>query len=610
MNEKNEEFEKALKIIQEEKYDYDIDLWKDFTNEVLEHNETVERDILNLETDSENMEIINSLFRVFHTIKGLSGFVEINILSKISHQIENILDKCRKKKKKITEELIDLILISNDYIKNICKDRNLIFDEEFIIQINSHINKLKEIEATKEEKEIVKEKKAKKIGEILVEEKIISAEQLEKLLKDQREIFSDKKIGEIAKLKNEADTKTILEALRKQQKVSEQAKEDYIKISAEKIKTLVNLIGELMIIHSQVERDVDKLNSESQQLIGNISRMMKLSKTLQGISMNMQMIPLKSTFQKVHRIARDSIKELKKDVDIIMNGENTEIDRNIAEKILDPMLHLVKNCISHGIEDTEERIKNGKRNKGQVIISAHSKKGSVYIEIEDDGKGLDLEKIKAKAINNNLLEKEKKYTEEEIINVIFHPGFSTAENVTKVSGRGVGMDVVKNAISKIGGKVEIKTKINKGTKVILKIPINMAALNGTIVEIENEKYIFPTIHIKKILRPEEVKYISVANKLKNIKYRDVIIPLIQREKLFFSKEINDYSKILLLILEIDQNFLALPVENIYGRQEIVVKPLSDDFKDIQHVSGASILGDGKVSLIVDVESIFKISENL
>ncbi len=610
MNEKNEEFEKALKIIQEEKYDYDIDLWKDFTNEVLEHNETVERDILNLETDSENMEIINSLFRVFHTIKGLSGFVEINILSKISHQIENILDKCRKKKKKITEELIDLILISNDYIKNICKDRNLIFDEEFIIQINSHINKLKEIEATKEEKEIVKEKKEKKIGEILVEEKIISAEQLEKLLKDQREIFSDKKIGEIAKLKNEADTKTILEALRKQQKVSEQAKEDYIKISAEKIKTLVNLIGELMIIHSQVERDVDKLNSESQQLIGNISRMMKLSKTLQGISMNMQMIPLKSTFQKVHRIARDSIKELKKDVDIIMNGENTEIDRNIAEKILDPMLHLVKNCISHGIEDTEERIKNGKRNKGQVIISAHSKKGSVYIEIEDDGKGLDLEKIKAKAINNNLLEKEKKYTEEEIINVIFHPGFSTAENVTKVSGRGVGMDVVKNAISKIGGKVEIKTKINKGTKVILKIPINMAALNGTIVEIENEKYIFPTIHIKKILRPEEVKYISVANKLKNIKYRDVIIPLIQREKLFFSKEINDYSKILLLILEIDQNFLALPVENIYGRQEIVVKPLSDDFKDIQHVSGASILGDGKVSLIVDVESIFKISENL
>jgi len=610
MNEKNEEFEKALKIIQEEKYDYDIDLWKDFTNEVLEHNETVERDILNLETDSENMEIINSLFRVFHTIKGLSGFVEINILSKISHQIENILDKCRKKKKKITEELIDLILISNDYIKNICKDRNLIFDEEFIIQINSHINKLKEIEATKEEKEIVKEKKEKKIGEILVEEKIISAEQLEKLLKDQREIFSDKKIGEIAKLKNEADTKTILEALRKQQKVSEQAKEDYIKISAEKIKTLVNLIGELMIIHSQVERDVDKLNSESQQLIGNISRMMKLSKTLQGISMNMQMIPLKSTFQKVHRIARDSIKELKKDVDIIMNGENTEIDRNIAEKILDPMLHLVKNCISHGIEDTEERIKNGKRNKGQVIISAHSKKGSVYIEIEDDGKGLDLEKIKAKAINNNLLEKEKKYTEEEIINVIFHPGFSTAENVTKVSGRGVGMDVVKNAISKIGGKVEIKTKINKGTKVILKIPINMAALNGTIVEIENEKYIFPTIHIKKILRPEEVKYISDANKLKNIKYRDVIIPLIQREKLFFSKEINDYSKILLLILEIDQNFLALPVENIYGRQEIVVKPLSDDFKDIQHVSGASILGDGKVSLIVDVESIFKISENL
>lgn len=614
---KDEEFDKAKQIFNDEEETdriieeetYDIELWTEFTNETKEHCEEIEKNLLDLEVEPTNKEIINALFRYFHTIKGLAGFVEINILSKLAHQTENLLDKARKEHLQITEYMIDAILVSNDYVKGICNKRNLIYDEEYKKKIKAHIELLSKIEDMKEEEEIVVEDKM--LGEILIDRGILTEEELMDILELKK--CNDKlKTGEIARKKHHKDAKDIIGALRTQKKIhenKEKSKENYIKISADKIETLVNYIGELMIIHSQIERDVEQEDNLNTNLSSNVNRMIKVSKYLQTISMTMQMIPLKSTFQKISRIARDTLKELNKEVHLELIGENTEIDRNIADKLLDPLIHLVKNSIGHGIEDNVvERINQNKSKIGNISIKANSRRGNVYIEIEDDGKGLDIDKIYEKAKEKNIIEENKNYSNEEIMNFIFLPGFSTNSVVNQVSGRGVGMDVVKTEISRISGKVEIQSEKNKGTKITLKIPINLAALNGTVVEMNKEKFIIPTIHIKKILKPEQKDFIYIKDKLNSIRFRENIVEIINPKIFFDTNQENKIEENMLLIIEIDNKFKALPVETVLGRQEIVVKPLGDEFSNINYLSGASILGDGKVALILDVENL--INQNI
>lgn len=614
---KDEEFDKAKQIFNDEEETdriieeetYDIELWTEFTNETKEHCEEIEKNLLDLEVEPTNKEIINALFRYFHTIKGLAGFVEINILSKLAHQTENLLDKARKEHLQITEYMIDAILVSNDYVKGICNKRNLIYDEEYKKKIKAHIELLSKIEDMKEEEEIVVEDKM--LGEILIDRGILTEEELMDILELKK--CNDKlKTGEIARKKHHKDAKDIIGALRTQKKIhenKEKSKENYIKISADKIETLVNYIGELMIIHSQIERDVEQEDNLNTNLSSNVNRMIKVSKYLQTISMTMQMIPLKSTFQKISRIARDTLKELNKEVHLELIGENTEIDRNIADKLLDPLIHLVKNSIGHGIEDNVvDRINQNKSKIGNISIKANSRRGNVYIEIEDDGKGLDIDKIYEKAKEKNIIEENKNYSNEEIMNFIFLPGFSTNSVVNQVSGRGVGMDVVKTEISRISGKVEIQSEKNKGTKITLKIPINLAALNGTVVEMNKEKFIIPTIHIKKILKPEQKDFIYIKDKLNSIRFRENIVEIINPKIFFDTNQENKIEENMLLIIEIDNKFKALPVETVLGRQEIVVKPLGDEFSNINYLSGASILGDGKVALILDVENL--INQNI
>lgn len=542
----------------------DMEFLEDFIVEAGEHLEEIEMCGLTLEMEPDNKDTINSMFRSFHTIKGLAGFVDQNLIGELAHSTETLLDRCRKGSICIDRNIINLILTSADYIKKICDDLSLPKDEGFVKSVHRHMqilsstcsevgNDSKGYNSTKEQKEV--------------------------------EDFQESNRAEDSGLNHfKADS--------------------YMRVSTSKVDNLIDMIGELIITQSLIEQEAMLRLKNSDAFFNNLLRLSRITRDIQRISMSLRMVSLKSTFQKINRIARDTINELGKSIVFKTDGEDTEIDRSVAEKLLDPLVHLVKNAISHGIEDENERKDKNKPSKGKIEIKAYSRRGNVYIEISDDGKGIDTEKVHKKAIERNLVDPSRIYSEKEIINFIFLPGFSTAEKVDGISGRGVGMDVVKTEISKIGGKVEVKSFPCKGTTFTIRIPINLAVMNGTIVDIGGTNYIIPTLNVRQIIQPKDEQWVAVKGKKAMVNIRDKVIPVINIGEIF-GKQINNGSS-LIVVLELEQNFLALPVNNVEGRREIVVKPLGEDFSGINFVSGASILGDGKVSLILDIENLFKI----
>lgn len=387
--------------------------------------------------------------------------------------------------------------------------------------------------------------------------------------------------------------------------------EEYLKIAASKVDNLADMVSELMITQSLIEQRIMLQMAEDQILTKEVPRMSRLTKDIQNLSMSLRMVPLKSTFQKVLRTGRDTAKTLEKEINIDVIGDETEIDRTITEKLYTPLMHMIRNSIGHGIESKEDRIKKGKDPVGSVTMSAYNKRGSVYIEIEDDGKGLDRDKILNKAIEKGIAQADKKYTDDDIYNFIFLPGFSTADKVDAVSGRGVGMDVVRTDITKVGGTVRVDTIPDQGTKFTLKIPINLAIMNGTIVKIKGETYILPTLNIREIVYVTDENYVNIKGKESMLKVRGEVIPIYPIKGILdengMGREENDgtHAEKLMVITELDDIVRAIPVQEVLERREIVVKSLGSEFAHLDFLSGASILGDGTISLIFDIEGLFK-----
>lgn len=602
-------------VMPENDDEVDPEFLNDFLVETKEHIENIEMNVLALETDPSNMELIHGLFREFHTIKGLAGFVNQNVIREIAHQTETKMDDCRKEKTQVNKAIIDLILASSDYIKLICDNLSLNRDQEFLNSVASQLEALNH--KTVQTSEMLPEttaaqetqtKSSTKIGEILMQQGI-DKETISELLDKQKD-YPELKLGQVAVKEKKAEARDIIQSLRAQEQTSRSSDGGYARVSTVKVDNMVDMTGELVIIQSQIEREIIKRFTANDILVAKLLRAQKLSKDIQNISMSLRMVSLKSTFQKTYRIARDTITELGKQVNMEIHGEDTEIDRAVTDRLLDPLLHLVKNAISHGIESEQERIARGKPVQGQVKIKAYSKRGNVYIEISDDGQGINPDKIYHKAVEKKLLDPSKTYTNEEIINLIFLPGFSTSDRVNNISGRGVGLDVVKTEISKIGGKVEIENRLGEGCSFTLKIPINLAAINGTIVDIGGARYIIPTLYIKQILKPEDDQWVSITGNKAMIRIRDEIIPVIPITRIFEIDEVDNTDQSgLMIILELEQKFKALPIRQVVDRREIIVKPLGSEFRNLNYVSGASILGDGLVSLILDIENLFKMEEN-
>lgn len=580
--------------------DDDMEILTDFISEAEENLDTIEVSLIELEQDPVNTDIINDIFRPFHTIKGVSGFLSLTKINKLAHATENLLDSARSGDFIINHTVTDTILASVDTLKALL-DRvkqgiqtgyRESHDDIDIDSLRSRLKQL-QISLTKGEKE--------PLGEILVRKKELSQSDLDQALEIQNK-NSEKKLGEILVEQKKVEPKQVASALMEQSPVKKKM-DVQVKVSTQKLDDLVDYAGELVIAQSMLRQQT----KEDALLSKTVSQLGQIVNNMQNIAMSMRMIPIKATFMKMIRLVRDLSRKSGKDIHLSMTGEDTEIDRNVVDALYEPMVHMIRNACDHGIEATSERSKAGKPAQGNIHLRAYHKGGNIVIEIEDDGKGLDKDKILEKAKSTGLIKGDEQMTDTQVFDLIMLPGFSTAKEITEVSGRGVGMDVVKDGIEKFRGHLNIESKKGNGTKFIISLPLTLAIIDGMLVGVDDERYVIPTIAIQKAFKPGQGEYFTVEGKGEMVKDRGSLIPLIRLNEIYgTSNNKKSIEACLVVVVESKEEKRAILIDELLGKDEYVIKSLGGNMDDIQGIAGGAILADGKVGLILDVDGIFSI----
>jgi two-component system chemotaxis sensor kinase CheA len=561
----------------------------------------IEISVLDVQKSEINKETVKNILDQLNIISSSSENIS-TVLRSIALRLTNILETIALENRTFTADNANTFAILLHDMTCIAKKSSCVNDKDFIDQIEENISSLEEELMIPQEK----------IGELLLKRGVLNKEDIDHIISKQKGGDRPLKFGQLAVKEEKVSAVELTEVLKEKQETKKNATKstesaNQIRVPVSKVDNLMNMLGELIILNSQLEQQIESNNLADDSILNTIARSSKIIRSVQDLSVSLRLIQIKNTLFRLTRIIRDTASELHKKVNISIIGEETEIDRSAAEKIFDPLMHLVRNAVSHGVESPEERIKAGKNPEGKVEIKAYSKRGHVYIEVSDDGQGIDPDKVLAKAIKVGLADENIDYSESEIINFIMKPGFSTQVEVNNISGRGVGMNVVEAELMKIGGKVDIINDKGHGCTFVLRIPMNLALVNGTIVELSGSKYIIPTLFIKQFFILEEKEWVSMQGVKRAIKFRDSVIPVITEEKIFGVTSDNNLERNQIIILEMENKLIAFPVDKIIGRQEIVSKPLSNELTKAGVLSGASILGDGKVSLILDVEAMFKLA---
>jgi len=596
----------------------DTDLFNDFVSEAMEHLESIELNLINLEQSPDDKECINAIFRPFHTIKGVSGFLNLQNIHKFAHAVESLLDDARNDKISVNQLIIDAVLEAVDFLKTMIVDQKAVVegrknrpDKVDLGPWLNRIARLREgpsVNAEGSIKEVKgQEEKTPTLGEILTSKGIVSNEEVDQALQSQTEEKHDQKIGAILITEQKAKPKEVLEALRDQKRMTVQGNEASVKVDTKKLDNLIDMVGELVIAQSLVQQNPALASISDQKLGRDFSQLKRITSDLQKIAMSLRMVPIRHTFQKMIRLVRDLSKKSGKLVDLRLSGEETEIDRNMVDTLYDPLVHMIRNSVDHAIEIPSKRLEMGKPETGLIALRAYQKGGNIVIEIEDDGQGLNRAKIIAKAKERKIITDESTLTEFQIDNLIFEAGFSTADKVTDISGRGVGMDVVRKVIEKLRGKVEIYSTEGKGCRFVIRVPLTMAIMDGILVQIGKERFIIPTVTIKETLRPSPEDVFSVGKKEEMVKVRNTLLPLVRLNTLLNlnSTRKNPWEG-LVVVVENDGIQKGLLVDDLLGKQEVVIKNLGEKLKSIRGVAGGAILGDGQISLILDVNGIFEI----
>ena len=383
-----------------------------------------------------------------------------------------------------------------------------------------------------------------------------------------------------------------------------------VRVDTGKIDSLINMVGELVITQSMLgmlgdDFSIDKLP----RLREGLAQLERHTRELQESVMQIRMLPISFTFSRFPRLVHDLSQKLGKKIELKLSGENTELDKTVIEKIGDPLVHLVRNSVDHGIELPEERAAAGKSETGTVLLSAEHRGGNIVIEISDDGKGLARDKILEKAIDRGLVREEEHLTDRQIYELIFHPGFSTAEQVSDVSGRGVGMDVVRRNINELGGSIEIDSEIGKGSTITIRLPLTLAILDGQTVSIGEETYIVPLVSIIESIQVKQNMLNLVAGKGETFKLRDEYLPIVRLQEIFGIADpvAKDIHEGIIVVVEAGERKCGLFVDDLLGQQQVVIKSLEANYGKVQGVSGATILGDGSVALILDIPGLMRLA---
>lgn len=561
----------------------------DFVAETTELLENAIQDIVAIENNQDE-EIINSIFRAVHTIKGTSSFLGFQVLSNLAHKSEDLLGMVRKGELRINKNIADALLEAMDIMRLLIEDIKTDYKEKQ--NTTSILDKL----------ESLSNPDKRKLGEILVEENIITKQELDNVLEKQKE--ENKKLGEII-VEQKLITEKQLENILTKQKTK---KEDQtVRIDVKKLDEMMNLVGELVLgknrlnmVKNIVKRDAKNTTIDSLEEVTNYIEV--ITNELQLSIMKARLVPLSKLFNKVPRLVRDLCNSFGKDIELKITGEETELDRSLIESLHDPLIHIIRNSVDHGIENSEERRKKGKQDKGTLTINAYNEGNNVVIDIIDDGKGIDVDALKRKVLEKGIMSEAElaDMTEKDAMNLIFIPGLSTAKKISNVSGRGVGMDVVKTNIERMNGQVYIDSKKNQWTKISIKLPLTLAIMGALIVEIGNELYAIPLNNVIELvkLKKEAIKSID---KNEVLMLRNEIVPILDVSHLMSLKE--DKADRYLVICKIGDKTLGIKVKSVVGQEEIVIKPLGEFMGNIKGIGGASIRGDGKVILILDIPAM-------
>ena len=630
------------------------ELLEDFLVESFELIEQIDHDLVELESNPDDLELLNRIFRVAHTVKGSSSFLNFDTLTKLTHHMEDVLNKARHGELKITADLMDVVLKSVDMMKGLLvsirdngNDSNSGID---ISQICPQLTAISEgqspTSATPEpEPAPAPEPAAADIPPSAIPEDIdpntlsedqINAE-IERLLKvrkaeDEARRAAKASGGGVAPAtapaavpdkpdsadKPAAAAKPAGDGANAPAKASANASDQTIRVEVGRLDYLMNLVGELVLsknrlltIYNDVEEryDGEQFLEELNQVVSSLSL---VTTDVQLAVMKTRMQPVAKVFNKFPRVVRDIGRDLNKQIDLIISGEETELDKSIVEEIGDPLTHIIRNSCDHGIEDPATRKAAGKPEKGTIELKAYNEGNHIVIEIIDDGKGIDAEAIRIKAVERGLISENEADTmsNKEIYSIIFRPGFSMAAKVTNISGRGVGMDVVKTNVEKLHGVIDIDSEIGKGTTLKLKIPLTLAIIQSLLVGTQEEIYAIPLANVNETVRVSVDNIYTIEGK-NVLRLRDEVLSLVRLSDLFGVKQVLESGdQTYVVVISVAETKLGIIVDNLIGQEEIVIKSLGSYLANIDGIAGGTIRGDGRVTLIVDVGVIMDMAKEV
>ncbi|GAA7594320.1 chemotaxis histidine kinase/response regulator CheAY2 [Helicobacter pylori] len=648
------------------------EIMEDFLIEAFEMNEQLDQDLVELEHNPEDLDLLNRIFRVAHTIKGSSSFLNLNILTHLTHNMEDVLNRARKGEIKITPDIMDVVLRSIDLMKTLLvtirdtgsdtnngKENEI---EEVVKKLQAitsqNLEGAKETSGTKEApqkenkeeaKEEIKENKTPTAENPASDNPLadepdldyanMSAEEveaeIERLLNKRQEADKERRAQKKQEAKQEVtptketpktetlkapktETKAKTKADTEENKAPSIGVEQTVRVDVRRLDHLMNLIGELVLgknrlirIYSDVEEryDGEKFLEELNQVVSSISA---VTTDLQLAVMKTRMQPVGKVFNKFPRMVRDLSRELGKSIELIIEGEETELDKSIVEEIGDPLIHIIRNSCDHGIEPLEERRRLNKPETGKVQLSAYNEGNHIVIKISDDGKGLDPVMLKEKAIEKGVISERdaEGMSDREAFNLIFKPGFSTAKVVSNVSGRGVGMDVVKTNIEKLNGIIEIDSEVGVGTTQKLKIPLTLAIIQALLVGVQEEYYAIPLSSVLETVRISQDEIYTVDGK-SVLRLRDEVLSLVRLSDIFKVDAIlESNSDVYVVIIGLADQKIGVIVDYLIGQEEVVIKSLGYYLKNTRGIAGATVRGDGKITLIVDVGAMMDMAKSI
>jgi len=573
------------------------ELLSEFHAEAVEHLSQIEAALLALDQEPENPEALASIFRSFHTIKGNAGFLGLVPMHTLAHEVESLLDLARNRKLTLTAAIITEILRSRDALQALTQQVAIALEKgklpDQVVPVSHLIAAVKKLAELGTLPPFAIKSAAATVAPATTAPAPAAAP--EPLLAPVVPMSAPTPVAEPPTPAQAVDG-----AKKSASATAAKAAAATVRVNTEKLDSLMDVVGELVIVQSQLIETARQTGADNTTLQRNVAQLGRITKELQSTAMALRMIPIKPTFQKMERLARDLARDFGKKVSFTTSGEDTELDRTVVEEIADPLVHMVRNALDHGLESPDQRAAAGKPSVGTLHLRAYHQGSNIVIELQDDGRGIDPEKILRKAIEKGVVAAEAKLSREEILSLIFMPGFSTAEKITAVSGRGVGMDVVKRNIERLRGKIETSSDVGRGTVFKIKLPLTMAIIDGLVVRVGADKFILPSTSVQMALRPERAHISTVHGRGEVLDLRGRFVPIHRLHRRFGipADAANPWDGIV-VIVETGGRTAALLVDEMVSKQEVVIKNLGAFMQNLPGVAGGAILGDGNIALILD-----------